>query len=125
MPPFVQQTSFSALTVAHGWGTSTATLSSPSRDNWRPFLRKREDMKHAKYDAHCEREGWHFSALALGIWGGMGPEGVKVLSRILKRCTAWESASTRGEAQRLLTEAIGVALFRQVWRLLAAKNALR
>jgi hypothetical protein len=60
----------------------------------------------------------------MGTWGGLGPEGAKVLSRILKRTTAWEEPSERGVAQRLNTERIGVALFRQVFKLLEAKNYL-
>ena len=113
------------VTVSHGWGASQSSSSSPPpRDNWRPFLRRKEDLKHAKYDDACSKEGWHFSALAIGTWGGLGPEGAKVLSRIVKRCSAWESAETKGLTQRSLNEMIGVALFRQIWRLLSKKNDL-
>ena len=92
------------------------------RDNWRPFLRRKEGEKHAKYDGPCAADGWHFSAIAFGTWGGWGPEGAKVFSRILKRCTTWEDPAARGVALRRHYESIGVALFRQVWRLLEAKN---
>ena len=78
-----------------------------------------------KYDAACARENWNFCALALGTWGGLGPEGAKVLSRILKRTTAWETSDERGAEQRLHSEAVGVALFRQIFSLLRAKNSIR
>jgi len=60
----------------------------------------------------------------MGTWGGLGPEGAKVLSRILKHITAREEPSEKGPAQRLNIERIGAALFRQVFKLLDAKNYL-
>ena len=114
------------VTVSHGWSVGNrSSQNNQPRDNWRPFLRKKEDLKHAKYDTPCTREGWHFLAVSLGTWGGIGPEGAKTLSRIVKRATAWETAEGKGIAQRLLYESVGVALFRQVWQLLSAKNKVR
>ena len=111
------------VTVVHGWNAAAASSSAPvPRDNWRPYLRNKEAAKHTKYDAPCAREGWNFSALAFGTWGGVGPEGAKTLSRILKRTTAWEGPDHKGLAQRQHTELIGVALFRHIFRLLASKN---
>jgi hypothetical protein len=111
------------VTVAHGWSAAAASSTAPvARDNWRPFLRRREVAKHDKYDEPCRKEGWHFAAAAFGTWGGMGPEGAKILSRIVKRATAWEDAEAQGAAQRRLYEGIGVALTRHIWRLLGAKN---
>ena len=112
------------VTVVHGWSTSAAP-SHVLRDNWRPHLRRREVLKHDKYDTACQREGWHFAAAAFGTWGGLGPEAAKILSRVVKRATAAEDATTQGSSQRRAYETIGVALFRQVWRLLGAKNAIR
>ena len=60
------------ITVTHGW--SVAERGRPARDNWRPFLRKREERKHVKYDGPCRESGWTFAAMALGTWGGHGPE---------------------------------------------------
>ena len=111
------------VTVAHGWPrTGTSTTSAVSRDNWRPFLRRKELEKHAKYDGPCEAEGWHFAAAAFGTWGGVGPEGAKVLSRILKRAACGEEGREVGLVQRQATEALGLALFRQVLAMLEAKN---
>jgi hypothetical protein len=113
------------VTITHGWNAAASTSSAPiPRDNWRPYLRRREEAKHSKYDIPCAQESWSFSALAMGTWGGLGPEGAKVLSRILKRTTAWEEPQNKGVAQRLHTERIGVALCRQVFKLLDAKNFL-
>jgi hypothetical protein len=111
------------VTVIHGW-TSAASPAMQPRDNWRPFLRRKEDQKHAKYDDACAREGWNFAAMAFGTWGGMGPEGAKVLSRIVKRATASDTPEGKGAAQSLLRERIGVALLRQVWKLLGAKSLI-
>ena len=78
---------------------TASRMAAVPRDTWRPFLRKKEDLKHAKYDAACEREGWGFAAMAVGTWGGLGPEGAKFLSRVLKRCTSWDGAEAKGAAQ--------------------------
>jgi hypothetical protein len=111
------------VTVSHGW--SQAAQTGPvTRDNWRPFLRKREADKHAKYDAPCQRDGWHFSALAVGTWGGLGPEGAKTLAHIVKRASSGADTDSKGQAQRAHYEAIGVALFHQVFHLLGAKNLI-
>ena len=109
------------VTVSHGWGKSLRAAK-PPRDNWRPFLAYKEKMKHDKYDLPCKRDGWNFSAVAFGTWGGIGPEGAKVLSRIMQRTTAWEGVEDKGAAQRRNYEAVGTALFRQIWRLLDARN---
>ena len=103
------------------------TLASPKspRDNWRPFLKRKEEAKHAKYDVPCDRESGNFAAIAIGTWGGLGPEGAKVLSRILKRCSAWEDPAQKGLSQRTHSEAVGVALFRHIFALLRANNNLR
>ena len=94
----------------------------PTRDNWRPYLRRREEAKHQKYDVPCTREGWNFAAFAVGSWGGLGPETAKVFSRMLKRSTAWEGPNDKGTTQRAQKELVGVALFQQIFRLLRAKN---
>jgi hypothetical protein len=113
------------VTVVHGWTLAAASVARPQpRDNWRPFLRRKEERKHAKYDEPCAREGWHFAPAGFGTWGGVGPEGSKIISRMLKRAVTAETPEHRGVALRGLQERIGVALFRQVWRLLEAKNLI-
>jgi hypothetical protein len=113
------------VTVVHGWGAAPASSNAAvTRDNWRPFLRHKEADKHQKYDGPCAAEGWHFMAAAFGTWGGLGPEGAKVLSRITKRATAWDGADARGASSRLHYEAVGVALFREIFRLLEARNRI-
>ena len=108
------------VTISHNWppGHSAA----PGRDNWRPGLRRKEATKHLKYDEPCRRDGWGFRAIALGTWGGLGPEGAKTLAQIIKRVTSWESPESKGQSQKLHYETIGLALFRQIWALLEAKN---
>jgi hypothetical protein len=95
-----------------------------TRDNWRPFLRAKELEKHRKYDIPCTTEGWHFMAAAFGTWGGLGPEGAKVLSRTLKRATTWDDPDTRGASLRRQYEAIGVPMFREIFRMLEGSNRI-
>jgi len=67
------------LTVVHEWPASAARAGAAhARDNWRPFLRRREEVKHAKYDDACRTEEWHFAAAAFGTWGGVGPRGCQI-----------------------------------------------
>ena len=108
------------VTVSHNWPPGNSA--SPARDNWRPGLRRKEASKHMKYDEPCRNDGWGFRAIALGTWGGLGPEGAKTLAQIIKRATSWESPDTKGLMQKMHYETIGLALFRQIWALLEAKN---
>ena len=111
------------VTVVHGWQASM--VSAPvALDNWRPFLRRREEAKHANYDAVCAAEGWRVQALAVGTWGGLGPEGAKVLARLAKRASTWTEAATRGLEQHRLLEAVGVALYQQILGLLQTRDAV-
>ena len=113
------------VTVTHGWTLAHASATAaPTREKWRAFLKQKEAAKHTKYDAPCQREGWHFEAVALGTWGGLGPEGALFLAKALKRATAWQDGSLKAVRQVEHREAIGLALMRQVWSLLSAKNFL-
>ena len=111
------------LTVRHGWQASER--SSPSRARWRSFLCRKDWDKHSKYDAVCATVGWAFQASAFGTWGGMGPEAAKLLARLCKRADSWHAGSSLGAPAAEGRQSIGVALMRQVWRLLAARNFVR
>ena len=78
--------------------------------------------KHAKYDAICNAAVRHFAAAAFGTWGGIGPEGARLVSRMVKRAATWDEGEDRGLEQRRLYETLGVALYRQILHLLEAKN---
>jgi hypothetical protein len=108
------------LTVAHGWQASEQQA--VTRERWRTFLRRKEQAKHAKYDAPCKRAGWGFLAVALGTWGGLGPEGARLVHRLAKRAASWQEGDLRGAKQHELLQNIGLALMRQVWSLLGNKN---
>ena len=56
------------VTLVHGW---QASLQCPTvtREHWRNFLKKKELLKHQKYDTACKSAGWSFGALAMGTWG--------------------------------------------------------
>jgi hypothetical protein len=108
------------ITICHGWQVSERT--SQSRERWRSFLRRKEAAKHTKYDAPCRGQGWAFVPIAMGTWGGMGPEGAKILSRIIKRSATWLEGDLRAWRQQELLQSVGLTLMRHVWRLLAGKN---
>ena len=110
------------LTIVHGWQSSERF--SVSRERWRTFLKKKELAKHSKYDAACKAAGWGFLAMSFGTWGGMGPEGARVLHRLAKRAASWQEGEIRSLRQHELLESVGLALMRQVWLLLANKNHL-
>jgi hypothetical protein len=110
------------LTVAHGWQSSERF--SVTRERWRTFLKRKEVLKHSKYDAPCKAAGWGFLAMSFGTWGGMGPEGARVLHRLAKRAASWQEGDLRSLRQSELLENVGLALMRQVWKLLANKNHL-
>ena len=60
--------------------------------------------------------------MAFGTWGGLGPEGAKVLHRLVKRAASWQEGELRALRQRELLETISLALMRQVWKLLGNKT---
>lgn len=111
------------VTLVHGWQASMQS-SNVSRERWRSFLRVKERLKHQRYDAACKRAQWSFKALAMGTWGGMGPEGARVFHRILKRAAFWLEGDLRAERQEELKQSFGLAVIRHVWRLLDAKNMI-
>ena len=108
------------VTVAHGWQLSEQRT--VTRERWRSFLKRKEQMKHAKYDAACKKAGCGFLAIAFGTWGGLGPEGGRVTHRLVKRAAGWQEGVLRGARQHELMEGLGLALMRQIWSLLGNKN---
>jgi hypothetical protein len=62
--------------------------------------------------------------MAFGTWGGMGPEGSKLLHRIAKRAAGWLEGDLRARRQEEIRHAVGVTLTRQVLALLERKNYL-
>ena len=111
------------LTVSHGWAVGERRK--PARDNWRPFLRRREEAKHSKYDRPCKASGWSFAAMAFGTWGGEGPEAAKLLARIFKRACAAVEPEECPARSRELTQSLSLALTRQIWRLLSGRNLVQ
>ena len=76
------------LTISHAWQASEQVRGNANpavtREKFRRFLTRLEAAKHAKYDKACTNQGWAFKAMAFGTWGGVGPEGAKLLHRIVK-----------------------------------------
>ena len=111
------------VTLVHGWQASVQGTT-VSRERWRNFLRGKERLKHQRYDTACARAGWSFGAMAMGTWGGMGPEGARIFQRILKRAAFWLEGDLRSEKQEEMRRSFGLAVARQIWRLLDAKNLI-
>ena len=111
------------VTLVHGW-QSAMQSTTVTRERWRSFLRRKEQLKHQRYDNACRRAQWSFQALAMGTWGGMGPEGARVFHRILKRAASWLEGDMRAERQEELKRSFGLSVTRHVWRLLDAKNLI-
>jgi hypothetical protein len=110
------------ITIAHGW---QAAERSSGRERWRTFLKRREQAKHAKYDVPCRNGGWSFATLAMGTWGGLGPESAKLHSRMIKRTTTWDQGDVRSTRQAESYQLLALALFRQVVQMLRPKHFLR
>ena len=111
------------LTISHGAQVSEDAASLERR---RGFLRRREKMKHDKYDVVCQAESWAFIPMAFGTWGGLGSECAKFMSRILRRgalsqTPAVDDTAVDGYAEDLRQQ-VGLALMRHVWRMLATRN---
>ena len=111
------------VTLVHGWQASVQSTT-VTRERWRTFLKGKERLKHQKYDNACKKAGWQFGAMAMGTWGGMGPEGARIFQRILKRAAFWLEGDLRADRQEELRRTFGLSIARQVWRLLDAKNLI-
>ena len=118
---------------AWGGGTDLAvdvTIKHPLQEGQKPwtrqkaegFLKSKEAEKDNKYRQACAQEGWAFSPAAFDTWGGLGPKAKDFLYRLLKRSVGGvpvELRSLRTEEHR---QRLSLALMRQVWKLLSAKN---
>ena len=93
-----------------------------SADKARAFVTLQEAQKKTKYTAACKAQGWEFIPAAFDTWGGMGSGAKSVLSKLLKRAVAGTSLDLRAARAQELKQHLSLALMRQVWRLLAAKN---
>ena len=116
------------VTVRHAWAQAErAPAKDPqvAREHWRAFLRRQEESKHRKYDGPCKKADWGFTAMALGTWGGIGPEGERCLRRILQRVGGWYEGSLRAAKAEEVRLQVGLALMRGILDLLYNKNFLR
>jgi hypothetical protein len=110
------------ITIAHGWQTAERLA---TRERWRTFLKRKETAKHAKYDIPCRNGGWSFATLAMGTWGGLGPESATLLTRMVKRTTSWDQGDIRSSRQAESYQLLALALFRQIVQMLRPKHILR
>ena len=119
------------VTIAHGWQSSerrdaatVALRQDATREKWRAFLVDKEGKKHSCYDAQCAADGWDFAAMAFGTWGGMGPEGAKLLHHFIAKAAAQREVDLRAARKEELRLQFQMALTRQVWHLLGAVRHL-
>ena len=86
------------------------------------FLKAKEAEKVSKYQTACAREGWAFTPAAFDTWGGMGPKAKDLLYRMLRRAVGAAPVELRPLRVNEMKQQLSLALMRQVWKLLAAKN---
>lgn len=109
------------MTVCHGW-QATERNAPAGREKWRTFLVRKERAKMDKYAAHCQREGWAFTPLAFGTWGGQGPEAAKFLARVLKRAASWGDKEDEQLRVHEMRTTFGWSLMSHILTLLQGKN---
>ena len=63
--------------------------------------------------------------MALGTWGGQGPEGAKLLARITKKVGRQEEGASRGALQAQARYRVGFALMTSIFDLLPNKNFIQ
>ena len=121
------------LLVAWQGGIDTAvdfTISHPLQTSQKPwsaekaqtFVSTQETQKRTKYAEPCRAQGWNFTPAAFDTWGGMGSGAKGILTKLLKRAVASTPLELRAPRTQELKQHLSLALMRQVWRLLAAKN---
>ena len=76
------------------------------------------------YDDHCAAVGWRFKVLALGTWGGLGPEGAAILDTLITRAAAWQVGDLRTGQKEQYRQSVGLALMREIFALLERKNTV-
>ena len=70
----------------------------------------------------CEAEGWDFIPFGMNTWGGLGPHGSALLSRLARKATAAADVPDRREADDNLRQNLSLAVMREVWRLLRRRT---
>ena len=121
------------LLRAWSGGTDLAvdvTVKHPLQENQKPwtrqkadgFLKAKEAEKVTKYHQACALEGWAFSPAAFDSWGGVGPKAKDLLYRLLRRAVGGVPIELRSLRMEEFRQQLSLALMRQVWKLLAAKN---
>ena len=106
------------------------TISHPLQQNQRPwsgakaqgFVALQEKRKVTKYKEACRVEGWGFIGAAFDTWGGMGPGAKTLLWKMLRRAVGGVSPELRALRMQEHKQHLSLALMRQVWKLLGAKN---
>ena len=93
-----------------------------SKQKANAFLKSTEARKITKYHDACEKEGWLFMPSAFDTWGGMGPKAKEVLFKMLGRAVGGVPAELKALKKCEHRQHLSLALMRQIWRLLAAKN---
>ena len=62
--------------------------------------------------------------MAMGTWGGMGPEGAALFERLAKRGATWLEGDLRAVELEQCRLHVGLALQRAVWKALSNKDFL-
>ena len=87
------------------------------------YLSTVEKKKMAKYGEACRLEGWDFTGAAFDTWGGVGPGAKQLLFKLLRRAVGGVPTELRALRAQEHKQHLSLALMRQVWKLLSAKNS--
>ena len=100
------------ITISHPAQLSEHPL---TKEKSSSFLKRKEHIKHTKYDEPCKKEGWDFHPLMFDTWGRVGPTSDRILHRMVQKCLSNHTASHRTKACHELYQRITMVLMRQIW----------
>ena len=114
------------ITISHAWTAQEESANlAPTRERWRQFLVRKENLKRSRYLGPCQEAGWAFQPAAFGTWGGVGPDAARLLHRITKRVAGWLEGDLRASRQEEARQMVGLTLMQGILEMLQGKNQIR
>ena len=114
------------VTISHAWTAQEESSNlPPTRERWRHFLVRKENLKKARYQEPCQAAGWGFQPAAFGTWGGTGPDAARLLHRITKRVAGWLEGDLRASRQEEARQLVGLTLMKGILEMLQGKDKIR
>ena len=114
------------VTISHAWtAQEESSCLPPTRERWRQFLVRKENIKRNRYQEPCQAAGWGFQPAAFGTWGGTGPDAARLLHRITKRVAGWLEGDLRASRQEEARQMVGLTLMLGILEMLQGKDRIR